>query len=214
MKKNVSLKLSDGDVRGAIRLLSSSNEIASDSPEVIAALRAKHPSPPLKLEMPLEPDSSTKPWVSTDSEVVAAMSSFNTGSGAGLDGLRPAHLKDLICRTTGEAGIRLVTELRKLVNVALQGKIPHGVRASFFSGSLTALKKSRRRNSTYCCRYHVQKIGDKGSTTFTQFGTRRNFAASAARVWYLWRMRSCHARHTPVCERTRRRPNYSQDRHA
>ena len=96
LKKGVSLKLCDGDVRGAIRLLSSSNEIAHDSAEVMENLKTKHPAAPDKLDMPPSPDRDTQQWEASEGEVAAAIASFNTGSGAGLDGLRPAHLKDLI----------------------------------------------------------------------------------------------------------------------
>ena len=120
LKKTVSLKLADGDVKGAIRLLSSSNEIARDSPEVTTKLKAKHPAPPANLQMPPSPDGSER-WKATDSDVLAAIASFNTGSAGGLDGLRPAHIKDLISRSSGEAGIRLITELTRLVNLAIQG---------------------------------------------------------------------------------------------
>ena len=67
--------------------------------------------------------------------------SFNTGSSGGLDGLRPAHLKDLTSRSTGEAGIRLVKSLTALTNAALNGEIPACARDSLFGASLTALKK-------------------------------------------------------------------------
>ena len=140
LKRNVTLKLSDGDLRGVIRLLSSPNEIACDSPQVLTNLRAKHPPAPAELRMPPGPENNSKPTEATDTDVVSAIFSFNTGSGAGLDGLRPAHLKDLIGKTSGEAGSKLVTQLRRLVNVALRGEIPCKARDSFYAGSLTALR--------------------------------------------------------------------------
>ena len=141
LKKTVSLKLTDGDVRGAIRLLSSPNEVARDSLDVTAKLQSKHPPAPASIQMPPSPDASTEPWTATDADVLAAVATFNTGSAGGLDGLRPAHLKDLTSRSSGEAGARLVYQLTSLVNLAIQGKIPSKVRAAFYAASLTALEK-------------------------------------------------------------------------
>ena len=45
---------------------------------------------------------------------MAAINAFNASSSAGLDSLRPAHLKDLTIRSAGEAGARLITALTAL----------------------------------------------------------------------------------------------------
>ena len=42
----VSRKIEDGDVRGAIRLARSEDTLAEFSDETFAALQAKHPPPP------------------------------------------------------------------------------------------------------------------------------------------------------------------------
>ena len=74
-------------------------------------------------------------------EVVAALGSFGTGSSAGLDGLRPAHLKDMTSRLAGEAGVRLAAALTKLVNLIIDGAVPSSARAAIFGASLVALRK-------------------------------------------------------------------------
>ena len=115
-------KLSDGDVKGALRLLTSSNTIALPSDENIACLKTKHPDAPVDLDLPPGPDRELEPPAQvSEADITAAICGFNTGSSAGLDGLRPAHLKDLIGRSAGEAGVRLVTALTALVNQAIRG---------------------------------------------------------------------------------------------
>ena len=141
LQRRVAAKLSDGDVRGAIRLLASSDEIAEDFTEIVEKLKLKHPPAPTDLNMPPPPDDTTQPCLASEAEVMFSVTSFDTGSSAGLDGLRPAHLKDLTSRSAGEAGARLITALTALVNLALRGEVPHPARAAFFGAALTALRK-------------------------------------------------------------------------
>ena len=143
LKKRVGAKLSDGDVKGALRLLTSSNTIALPSDENIACLKTKHPDAPVDLDLPPGPDRELEPPAQvSEADITAAICGFNTGSSAGLDGLRPAHLKDLIGRSAGEAGVRLVTALTALVNQAIRGELPAAARPAFFGATLTALRKS------------------------------------------------------------------------
>ena len=141
LKKVVSAKLSDGDIRGAIRLLASNDAIVQESDEAVKSLTAKHPASPPDLSLPPRPDGSTPPILATEADVSAAIATFNTGSGAGLDGLRPAHLKDMTGRSAGEAGLRLTTALTGLVNTALSGELPEVALSAFYGASLIALRK-------------------------------------------------------------------------
>lgn len=141
LKKNVTQKIADGDVKGAIRLLASENEIAQDSPDVTESLQSKHPDSPTDLNLPPGPDDSTQSCLATEADVTAEIASFDPGSSAGLDGLRPAHLKDLTGRSAGEAGPRLTSALTRLVNLALRGEVPSLACAAFYGASLIALRK-------------------------------------------------------------------------
>ena len=141
LQRTVSAKLADGDVQGAIRLLASSEEIAQDSPESTQSLKLKHPPAPADLNMPKPPDDTTQPCQASVEDVTTCVASFETGSSAGLDGLRPAHLKDLTSRSAGEAGARLITALTALVNLVLSGEVPHPARGALFGAALTALRK-------------------------------------------------------------------------
>ena len=141
LQRRVAVKLSDGDVRGAIRLLASSDEIVQSSTEVTESLERKHPPAPVDLNMPPQTDERNQPCLATEAEVKTSINSFDTGSSAGLDGLRPAHLKDLTNRSAGEAGVRLIVALTALVNLALSGGVPRPARAAFYGAALTALRK-------------------------------------------------------------------------
>ena len=142
LQRKVAAKLSDGDIQGSIRILASSDEIVQNSTDVTESLKLKHPPAPPDLNMPPPPDAGTQPYFANEAEVRATITSFDTGSSAGLDGLRPAHLKDLTSRSAGEAGVRLTAALTGLVNMALSGELPRSARAAFFGAALTALRKS------------------------------------------------------------------------
>ena len=141
IRRTVPLKLADGDVRGAIRLLASNDQIAEHSHEVVEGLKLKHPPAPSDLKLPPAPAENHQPYMATEHDVTSAVASFDTGSSAGLDGLRPAHLKDLTSKSAGEAGPRLIKALTSLVNLALRGEIPPSARTTFYGASLTALRK-------------------------------------------------------------------------
>ena len=64
-----------------------------------------------------------------------------SGSGAGLDGLRPKHLQDLTAREALESGRRLLSSLAKLANVLLCGGVPDFACGALFGASLCALSK-------------------------------------------------------------------------
>ena len=140
--KRVGAKLSDGDIKGAVRLLTSGDEIVLTTDDNVEKLASKHPAAPSDLDLPPCPDDSLeRPADATEADVMAAISAFNPGSSAGLDGLRPAHLKDLTGRSAGEAGIRLLAALTSLVNTVAMGRLPECARDAFYSASLTALRK-------------------------------------------------------------------------
>ena len=104
-------------------------------------MRLKHPSAPEDLAWPPDPDDATQPYQVTKAEVEASIASFDNGSSAGLDGLRPAHLKDMTSRAAGVAGTRLIAALTAFMNLVLAGGVATFARSAFFGGALTALRK-------------------------------------------------------------------------
>ena len=77
----------------------------------------------------------------TEGEVMAALRSFPRCSASGLDGLRPAHLIDLVGPRQAETGAELRKALTRLVNTALRGELPDFFVGTIFGASLCALQK-------------------------------------------------------------------------
>ena len=141
MSRRVSAKLADGDVRGALRVLTSDDAFAQPSEDVIEQIAAKHPEPPADLRPLRPPSDGDAPLIATEADVLRAVQSFPPGSSAGLDGVRPAHLRSLLSRSCSEAGARLLTALTALTNLALSGGIPEFAVQTFFGAALIALRK-------------------------------------------------------------------------
>ena len=74
-----------------------------------------------------------------EDDVRAAVLSFPSGSGAGMDGLKPQHLKDCLADRTMDSG--LLTALTAFVNGLLRGDCPQEIHPLLFGGALTALSK-------------------------------------------------------------------------
>lgn len=170
----VESKLGEGDISGAARILFSSDVVAPCSPETLAALGSKHPAPADDLSFPDPPDLDTHSLTVTGQEVIAALSSFRSGSAGGLDGLSPQHLKDLVCSGAGEAGESLLKELTALVNLMLCGKVNEVVIDVLYGANLCALRKKdggirpiavgttyRRMAAKICCKFYGEVVSNK-----------------------------------------------------
>ncbi|KAL0852553.1 hypothetical protein ABMA27_016972 [Loxostege sticticalis] len=123
-------KVYEGDFRGAVRLLVSEDSIAHPGPETVAALQSKHPSPSRSLNFPPPPDRTYSPLTCTVEDVSRALGSFYNGSAAGLDGIRPSHLKELTSSSAAENGPRL-----------MDGQLNKEVCPYLYGASLYALSK-------------------------------------------------------------------------
>ena len=55
-------------------------------------------------------------------EVVGAIKPFPCASAGGPDGLRPQHLKDMVCSSAGGGVSRLLRALTAFINLVLKGK--------------------------------------------------------------------------------------------
>ena len=141
LSRRVSSKLADGDVRGALRILTSDDSFASPTSDVVELIREKHPAPPSDLRDLQPPAEDSVSLIATQADVLRAINSFPPSSSAGLDGIRPAHLRSLVARTVAEAGARLLTALTALTNLAISGKIPDFAVQAFYGASLIALRK-------------------------------------------------------------------------
>ena len=74
-------------------------------------------------------------------DVLAAVTAISSGSAAGIDGIRPLHLQDMIAGDTMESGRRLLGALAKLSNLMLAGGIPDFACGALYGASLCALEK-------------------------------------------------------------------------
>lgn len=137
----VEAKVSEGDVRGAVKLLLSTDSLATDDTVTCNLLKEKHPLPSRQLVFPNEPDETTIAMVTTVETVLTSIFSFHNGSSAGIDGISPQHLKDLTASTNGEAGTKLITSLTKLTNLMLSGKVNKEICKVLYGARLIALTK-------------------------------------------------------------------------
>ena len=142
LRNAVEGKIIEGNIAGAVRLLTSEDSVAPVNDETLEILRLKHPP---SIEHASFPEKILLPPVIpvvTEDEVRIAIMSFPNGSAGGIDGLKPQHLKDLINPTGAEAASKLCSTLAKFVCFVLKGNIPEEIRPIFFGATLTALKKS------------------------------------------------------------------------
>ena len=136
LRKSVELKLADGDVSGAVRLLSSRASLTPYNDESVDALQQRHPSPPENLQLPPSSDFSTPGLEVCAAVIEKSIRSFNPGSAVGPDRLSPQHLKELISKQTGEAGAQLLDALAALSNTTLVGAIPDSVCPVLYEANL------------------------------------------------------------------------------
>ena len=128
--------MDEGDVKGAIRLLCSTETIAEASPATLEQLLPKHPPAPADKRPPAS--TTWEPLLASVDQVSAAIRSFPPGSSGGPDGLRPQHLKDL---TEKQVGGSLLASLTNFTNFILAGNVPEWVRPHFFGASSLAFAK-------------------------------------------------------------------------
>jgi hypothetical protein len=93
-----SVKLENGDVKSAVRLLCSDDTLATKDGKTFIELCRLHPPAPADRRQ--APSTIAPPLQVSSAAVRTAIQSFPNGSAAGPDGLRPQHLKDLLLGST------------------------------------------------------------------------------------------------------------------
>ena len=76
-----------------------------------------------------------------EKKIIRSLRSFSGGCCGGIDGLRHAHLLDLVAVSTTEAGLHLRRSITNLTNKILRGDVSDYALNLLFSSNLTALKK-------------------------------------------------------------------------
>ena len=139
--KRAMSKLADGDIRAALRTLTSDDTFCAPSAETVELLMAKHPPAPADFVPPvLEADHPVAPVYDED-QVADAYRTMSAGSSGGLDAMRPIYIQQCISPETAEAGRRLLTALTKLANAISRGDIPEYAIPAVFGASLCAVGK-------------------------------------------------------------------------
>lgn len=193
--KLVENKISDGDIKGAARILFSTDTLAPASPETLAILKEKHPLPAADLIFPDAPlDSDVAVEVSA-LDLLAAVRSFQTGSAGGLDGLAPQHLKDLLSSASGETGEALLRDLTSLTNLMLSGQVSGDIIDILYGANLCALKKKdggirpiavgttyRRLAAKICCKKTAPTLASYFQPIQLGFGSRGGCEAAVHSV--------------------------------
>jgi hypothetical protein len=129
--KKIESKLSNGDLRGAIRLLCSQDSLAPNDDTTFLKLQEK----------PNIIDGLSSCSSVTSNEVYNAIMSFYPGSAGGLDSLKPQHLKDLISDKLGLSSSNLLSSLAKIIDLMFLGLIPLEISQILYGASLCALSK-------------------------------------------------------------------------
>lgn len=140
LKNIIESKVADGDVRGAIRILSSADSIATENDATFEILQEKHPLPSNTTDKP-NPPNGILPLIVTEKQVEDRISTFAAGSASGIDGLSPQHLRDLLAVNCGGAASKLLTAITNLSNLMLSGKVCPEFAPFLFGASLIAFNK-------------------------------------------------------------------------
>jgi hypothetical protein len=113
----VEAKVADFDIKGAVKLLSSDDSLASFNEDVAEELKNKHSSPSRQLFFPDAFKPGDFSLIVNEQNVREAINSFPVGSSPGLDGMRPQYLKDItgcvkiiVFRVRGLVGDILLTK--------------------------------------------------------------------------------------------------------
>ena len=140
-------------MKGSVKILSSETGLALFIAETARLLKEIHPPTTDEAEEPRFEPQSIDFIRSSEADVLKTIGSFPPVSSGGPDGLQPVYLKDLTDRSSGDAGVKLLSSLTQLVNLILEGSVcPQGLRV-LFGAKLCALKE-RRRSSPNCSWEH------------------------------------------------------------
>ncbi|XP_028176433.1 uncharacterized protein LOC114364466 [Ostrinia furnacalis] len=141
--RTVESKVMDGDLKNAARILFSDDTLAPPNQETLKSLQEKHPSRPIPPSpVCLPPPLNYQPLqIVDDSDTLAAIMSFPPGSAGGIDGITPQHLKDLVSVSAADAGRTLLSNITKLCNLLLSGKVVDNFSPFLYGARLCAFRK-------------------------------------------------------------------------
>jgi len=141
LAKKVQSKIADGDIRNAIRILTSDDTIAPKNEETLRILKEKHPFPDVKETSLNFNDSLNFDFKISDKEIKDAIFSFNPGSSGGLDSLRPRHLKDLLGNGERFMSSNFLCSIKNFIIHLFHGLVPKEIAPIFYGENLCAFNK-------------------------------------------------------------------------
>lgn len=156
IRRLVSNKICEGDISGAARILGSEDSIVQGDPEIVAALSEKHPPAPSDIR-PAPSSDISLPDVSPV-ELDKILLTLPSSSAAGLDGLRFAHIKQMI---STDVTRRLRDQLCTLITTVIGGRLPQFILPLFYAASLTAIKKKDGGVRPIACGLSVRRLAAK-----------------------------------------------------
>ena len=130
-------KIESGNLKSAVQILCSVEGLAENTDDTLERLKNVHPQTPM--DRRVFPTAEQPDVQLLSPQVLKAVKSFHNGSAAGLDGLRPQHLKDLISAPIQSEG--LLTAVTLFMNTVVKGICPPTLLPFFFGGRLVAVAK-------------------------------------------------------------------------
>lgn len=131
-------KVGEGDISGAVRVLSSQEGIADFTPETVKKLKQKHPDERPVLDDDPLPDQQ---FETTDEEILNSIKHFPISSSGGIDWLRPRHLKDRVSQAGEPHSI---------------GKDLPKYLSCFLRCGVDCVSEAKRWHKTYCNRISLE----------------------------------------------------------
>ena len=113
----VTSKIEDGNVKAALRLLSSGDTPAMNDKATISALLAKHRIIPVDRRPAAARQDYTAIQI-IQAYVVAVNKTFFAGSSGGPDGVRPQHIMNM--ESNKENGHALIALIKSFINMLLE----------------------------------------------------------------------------------------------
>ena len=120
----ISSKIDEGNIRGAVRIAFSADEMEPPNIRSLEVLKTKHPEAPNDRRTFSTQGEDITPLQLSPEVVRDATNRFATGSASRPSGLRPQNLKDCISRAASEAGNKALTAITSLVNIILADLVP------------------------------------------------------------------------------------------
>lgn len=139
--KYIESKVFDVDIRGAIRILASDDNVLNYDVAIFNQLKEKHGFEPPVDDINEKSDIDEMVIEVTAEDTSKSIYSFRNSSAGGIDSLRPQHLKDILSIKYDSKEDNVLTALTNLSNFMLAGKVNVKFLPIIYGASLIALSK-------------------------------------------------------------------------